>query len=80
VRSQDTREPGRGTLLDDTGRVAEVAASYIALMKAPWAVAQFPFPADPDRAQPEAAAAGVEPCSASIRQLARSDLSHPSLC
>jgi F420H(2)-dependent quinone reductase len=59
VRSRDTREPARATLLDDTGRVAEVVSTYIALMNAPWAVAQFPFPADAGRAQIEAAAASV---------------------
>jgi hypothetical protein len=59
VRSRDTREPARATLLHDTGRVAEVISTYIALMNAPWAVAQFPFPADADRPQIEAAAAGL---------------------
>jgi hypothetical protein len=59
VRSRDTRESARATLLDDAGRVAEVVSCYIALMKAPWAVAQFPFPADADRARIEAAASGV---------------------
>ncbi|HEY0932814.1 MAG TPA: nitroreductase/quinone reductase family protein [Trebonia sp.] len=59
VRSRDTGEPVRATFLDDNGRVAEVVSTYIALMNAPWAVAQFPFPADAGRAQIEAAAAGV---------------------
>ena len=59
VRSRDTREPARATLLHDTSRAAEIISTYIALMNAPWAVAQFPFPADADRPQIEAAAAGV---------------------
>jgi hypothetical protein len=56
VRSRDTREHARAALLDDTARVAEVVSAYLARMNAPWAVAQFPFPADADRAQIESAA------------------------
>ena len=59
VRSRDARERTRATLLDDTGRVAEVVSAYIAVMNAPWALAQFPFPANAGRAQIEAAAVGV---------------------
>jgi deazaflavin-dependent oxidoreductase (nitroreductase family) len=59
VRSRDARERTRATLLDDTGRVAEVVSAYVAVMNAPWALAQFPFPANAGRAQIEAAAAGV---------------------
>ena len=59
VRSRDAREHTRATLIGDAGRVAEVVSTYVALMNAPWAVAQFPFPADADRAQIEAAADGV---------------------
>ena len=59
VRSRDAHERTRATFLDDTGCVAEVVSTYIALMNAPWAVAQFPFPADASRAQIESAADGV---------------------
>ncbi len=59
VRSRDASEPARATLLHDTGRVAEIVSTYIALMNAPWAVAQFPFPADANYTQIKAAAAGV---------------------
>ena len=59
VRSRGTREPARADLLDDTSLVADVVSAYIALMNAPWAVAQFPFPADARHAQIQAAAADV---------------------
>lgn len=46
VASRDAREPRRAELLAASERIAQVVATYIRLMNAPWALAQFPFPAD----------------------------------
>jgi hypothetical protein len=59
VRSRDTRDARRAALVGESGRVTDVVSTYVALMNAPWAVAQFPFPADASRAEIEQAAAGV---------------------
>lgn len=59
VRSRDTRELRRAVLVDESERVGEVVSTYVALMNAPWAVAQFPFSADASRAEIERAADGV---------------------
>jgi hypothetical protein len=59
VRSRDAREPRRAALVDESGRVADVVSTYVALMDAPWAVAQFPFAAGASRAEIEQAATGV---------------------
>jgi hypothetical protein len=59
VRSRDSREARRAAPVRESGRVADVVSTYVALMNAPWAVAQFPFPADASRAEIEQAADGV---------------------
>ncbi len=59
VRSRDSREVRRAALVGESGRVADVVSTYVALMNAPWAVAQFPFPAQASRAEIERAAGGV---------------------
>ena len=47
VRSHDSREPSRAMPFEDAERIADVVSTYVALMTdAPWAIAQFPFPAD----------------------------------
>ena len=51
VRSRDSREPCRVTPVEDPQRVADVVSTYVKLMNAPWAVAQFPFPADANHTQ-----------------------------
>ncbi len=59
VKSRDTREPRRAAFVSESERIAEVVSTYIALMNAPWAVAQFPFPADASRDEIQQAAADV---------------------
>lgn len=59
VVSRDTREPRHATLVAESGRVADVVSTYVTLMDAPWAVAQFPFPAGSSRDEIQHAAAGV---------------------
>ena len=59
VRSRDAREPCRAELVDEPGRVADIVSTYLSLMKAPWAVAQFPFPGHASRAEIERSAADV---------------------
>ena len=56
VVSRDGRESARAALVHSPQQVADVVSTYIALMNAPWAVAQFPFPADADHAQIQASA------------------------
>ncbi len=59
VTSRDTREACRAALISDSGRVTDVVSTYVALMNAPWALAQFPFPPHATRAEIEQAADGV---------------------
>lgn len=59
LRSRDTSEPVTAIPINDPEAVAAVVATYLALMNAPWAVAQFPFPADASHAQIAHAAAQV---------------------
>lgn len=46
VVSRDSRETRRAEMLTHLQRIAQVTSTYLRLMNAPWAVAQFPFPAD----------------------------------
>ena len=59
IVSRDAREPVRAAAVEDARRIADVVLTYLALMNAPWAVAQFPFPQDADHAHVEAAATEV---------------------
>ena len=60
VRSRDSREPSRATPVEDAERIADVVSTYVALMTdAPWAIAQFPFPADASRERIVQAADGL---------------------
>ncbi len=59
LRSRDSREPCRATRVTDRERVADVVSSYLALMNAPWAVAQFPFLPDATHTRIEQAAHDV---------------------
>lgn len=59
LRSRDTRDPRHATLVSESDRVTDVVSTYVALMNAPWAIAQFPFPADASRDQIQQAAASV---------------------
>jgi deazaflavin-dependent oxidoreductase (nitroreductase family) len=60
VRSRDDREPARATPVADAERIADVVSTYVALMTdAPWALAQFPFPADASRERITQAADGL---------------------
>lgn len=52
VASRDQREACRAVPVEDVDRIADVVATYIALMtNAPWAIAQFPIPADATRSR-----------------------------
>ncbi len=59
ILSRDAREPARAATVEDARQIADIVQSYVALMNAPWAIAQFPFPPDADHAQIEAAAPEV---------------------
>lgn len=59
IVSRDAREPVRAAALEDARQVADIVHTYLTLMNAPWAVAQFPFPPDADHARIEAAAPDV---------------------
>ncbi len=59
LRSKDTTESCTATLLTDPELIATVIATYVALMNAPWAIAQFPFAADATHSQIARAAAHV---------------------
>ena len=59
IVSREAREPVRAVAVKEPHRIADVVLSYVSLMNAPWAVAQFPFPPDADHAQIKAAAADV---------------------
>ena len=61
IRSRDTSEPAHAEQLDDATQIADVVATYLAKMDAPWAIAQFPFPPDAprDRIAAEAARLAV---------------------
>ena len=60
VGSRDDRESCRATPVTDAELIADVVSTYVALMTdAPWAIAQFPFPADASRARIAQAADGL---------------------
>lgn len=51
IRSRDTEEDSRAVPVRDRDEITDVVSTYITRMNAPWAVAQFPFPADATRSQ-----------------------------
>jgi deazaflavin-dependent oxidoreductase (nitroreductase family) len=56
VRTRDNAESAMAVPVHDPDVIADAVALYVRLMKAPWAIAQFPFPADATREQIRAAA------------------------
>ena len=56
IVTRDGAELRHARRIEIPAEAADVAATYISLMNAPWAVAQFPFGPDAERAQIEAVA------------------------
>ncbi len=56
VRTRDNAEPAVAVPVHDPDMIADAVSLYVKLMSAPWAIAQFPFPADADHEEIRAAA------------------------